>query len=109
MVLYGYKATSTDDRFMKLAAESTEVLSNKLVTGGGVWVVDMFPFCASSSPSLWKKPGLVSHDRNTTVRYIPSWFPGARFKRYAVEWKKLIEDFVNEPHEDCKQKIVSRL
>lgn len=46
MVLYGHKPTSDDDRFMKLAAESTEVLSNKLVTGGGVWVVDMFPFCA---------------------------------------------------------------
>jgi len=44
MVLYGYKVNSADDRFMKLAAESTEVLSNKLVTGGGVWAVDIFPF-----------------------------------------------------------------
>ena len=43
------------------------------------------------------------------MRYIPSWFPGAGFKRYAVEWKKLIEDFVNEPYEDCKRKIVSHL
>lgn len=34
---------------MKLAEESTEVLSNKLVTGGGVWAVDIFPFCASLS------------------------------------------------------------
>jgi hypothetical protein len=49
MVLYGHKVTSADDRFMKLAAESTEVLSNKLVTGGGVWAVDIFPFCASLS------------------------------------------------------------
>ena len=47
MVLYGYKVTSADDQFMKLAAESTEVLSNKLVTGGGVWAVDIFPFRAS--------------------------------------------------------------
>ena len=49
MVLYGHKVTSADDRFMKLAAESTEVLSNKLVTGGGVWAVDIFPFRASVS------------------------------------------------------------
>ena len=49
MVLYGHKLKSTEDRFMKLAAESTEVLSNKLVTGGGVWAVDIFPFCASIS------------------------------------------------------------
>lgn len=49
MVLYGHKITSADDRFMKLAAESTEVLSNKLVTGGGVWAVDIFPFCTPLS------------------------------------------------------------
>ena len=41
------------------------------------------------------------------MRHLPSWFPGAGFKRSAVEWRKLIEDFVNEPYEDCKQKIVS--
>ena len=108
-MLYGYKVTSADDRFMKLAAESTEVLSNKLVTGGGVWAVDIFPFCASAFSLCVERMVSVSHDWNITVRHIPSWFPGAGFKRSAVEWKKLIEDFVNEPHEDCKQKIVSRL
>ena len=43
------------------------------------------------------------------MRHLPSWIPGAGFKRYAVEWRKLIEAFVNEPYEDCKQKIVGRL
>jgi len=56
MVLYGHKVTSADDQFMKLAAESTEVLSNKLVTGGGVWAVDIFPFRAFA-PALWKEWG----------------------------------------------------
>jgi len=55
MVLYGYKVTSADDQFMKLAEESTEVLSNKLVTGGGVWAVDIFPFRAFAS--RWKEWG----------------------------------------------------
>jgi hypothetical protein len=40
------------------------------------------------------------------VRYLPSWFPGASFKRYAVEWRKLFENFVNESYEACKAKIV---
>ena len=52
-MLYGHKPASDGDRFMKLAAESTEVLSNKLVTGGGVWAVDIFPFCVLSF-SLWR-------------------------------------------------------
>ena len=43
------------------------------------------------------------------MKHLPSWFPGAGFKRSAVEWKKLIEAFVNEPYEDCRQKIVSHL
>lgn len=104
MVLYGHKVASEDDRFMKLAAESTEVLSNKLVTGGGVWAVDIFPFRASFS---LESSELVSDSPDFAVRYLPSWFPGAGFKRSAVEWKKLIEAFVNEPFEDCKEKIVS--
>jgi hypothetical protein len=49
---------------------------------------------------------LVSDARNFAVRYLPSWFPGAGFKRYAVEWKELIEAFVNEPFEHCKETMV---
>lgn len=109
MVLYGHKVTSADDRFMKLAAESTEVLSNKLVTGGGVWAVDMFPFCASlfSGAASCCFPVSDSPELLRAVRHLPSWFPGAGFKQSSVEWKKLIEAFVNEPYEDCKEKIVS--
>lgn len=104
MALYGYEATSPDDPLMKLAAESMDVLSDKLIAGGGIWAVDVFPIRAFLSPV---NPGLVNDSQNFAVRYLPSWFPGAGFKRSATKWKKLIEAFVREPYEDCIRKIVS--
>jgi len=83
LVLYGHKVTTSDDKFMHLASESMEVLSNKLVTGGGVWLVDVLPF----------------------LRFLPTWFPGADFKRKSIEWRKLIEDFVNEPYKAFKESL----
>ena len=41
------------------------------------------------------------------VRYIPSWFPGASFKRLAAEWKAAMERSVNVPYDLCVEKIVS--
>lgn len=52
LILYGHKVTSSDDRFMHLAADSMEIISNKLVTGGGVWLVDVLPF---RKPPLFSK------------------------------------------------------
>lgn len=41
------------------------------------------------------------------MRFLPTWFPGADFKRKSIEWRKLIEDFVNEPYEAFKESLVS--
>jgi len=43
-----------------------------------------------------------------TVKYIPSWFPGASFKRKAREWRKLSRDLIERPFEAVKHKMVSR-
>ena len=44
-----------------------------------------------------------------TVRYIPSWFPGAEFKRKAIEWREDSVAMLEEPFEMVKQKIVNSL
>ena len=43
-----------------------------------------------------------------TVKHIPSWFPGAQFKRDAEVWKSKMEAFVNEPYDFTKQQMVRR-
>lgn len=43
----------------------------------------------------------------TAVKYIPAWFPGAGFKRQAIEWRKIIETSIDMPADDLNKAIVS--
>lgn len=40
------------------------------------------------------------------MKYVPSWFPGAGFKRDAALWKGKMEAFVNQPYDYTKQQMV---
>lgn len=42
-----------------------------------------------------------------TVRFVPSWFPGAGFKRQAIVWQKRLSEIENTPFNWAKQQIVS--
>ena len=83
-VVYGYNATSSDDKYLLLAEESMNLLANEMVTGVGVWPVDVFPF----------------------LKYIPTWFPGGTFKIKAARWKERMEEFVNLPFIEAKKNAV---
>ena len=41
-----------------------------------------------------------------SVKYVPSWFPGAGFKRKAAEWKKELAKIDTIPHAWAKEQIV---
>lgn len=43
-----------------------------------------------------------------TVKYIPSWLPGAGFKRKAAAWKTVIERGADEPFQWVKNSMVGR-
>ncbi|TBU57403.1 cytochrome P450 [Dichomitus squalens] len=83
LIVYGYRVLSNADRLLEMADESLELLSNRIAAAGVVWLVDLFP----------------------PLKHIPSWFPGARFKRDAAVWKGKMEAFVNEPFEFTKQQM----
>ncbi|TDL20075.1 cytochrome P450 [Rickenella mellea] len=53
----------------------------------GVWLVDVMPF----------------------LRYIPSWFPGAGFKRTASIWSKKTNEFSNKPHAFVKRQMTNEI
>ncbi|PPR04944.1 hypothetical protein CVT26_012772 [Gymnopilus dilepis] len=79
-VVYGYEAVSNDDEFLGLAEECVGILANRIASGGGIWPVDVFPF----------------------LQHIPTWMPGAGFKRNAIKWRRKMEEFVNRPYEFVK-------
>jgi hypothetical protein len=51
-------------------------------------------------------PGAFLVDSITLLKYIPSWMPGAAFKRKANEWKSYASDMMNVPFEAAEVAIV---
>jgi len=82
-VVYGYEAKTINDPFLTLAEESVNILAH-IASGGGVWPVDIVP----------------------ALKYIPSWFPGAGFKRNAIRWKAKMEEFTERPFQYVKDSMV---
>ncbi|KDR68214.1 hypothetical protein GALMADRAFT_105117 [Galerina marginata CBS 339.88] len=79
-VVYGYPVSSSSDEYLLLAEEYMGLLSNEIASGTGLWLVDMVP----------------------ALKYLPSWFPGAGFKRKAAVWKPMLDAFVDRPYENSK-------
>lgn len=48
--LYGYHASTNDDKLLTLADECVDILSNRIAAGGGIWPMDIFPFCRCGVP-----------------------------------------------------------
>ena len=76
-IVYGHKVSASDDEYLLLAEKCMDLLSNKIAPSPGIWLVDVLP----------------------ALRFLPSWFPGASFKRKAVEWKAQVMEFVDRPFE----------
>ncbi|KAJ6555145.1 cytochrome P450 [Mycena vulgaris] len=84
-VVYGYEASSINDRFLNLGEECVDILSNRIASGGGIWAVDIFP----------------------SLKYLPTWAPGSSFKIKAAAWKARMEEFVNQPYNFVKTTLKS--
>jgi hypothetical protein len=44
-----------------------------------------------------------------TVKYIPSWFPGAGFKKTAAEYAAVAREALEKPHKFTVSQLVSSL
>ncbi|KAJ6452154.1 cytochrome P450 [Mycena vulgaris] len=52
-------------------------------------------------------PGAFLVDVIPALKYVPSWFPGAGFKRKAAEWNKATRDLLRLPFEQAKRNIAA--
>ncbi|PFH48216.1 hypothetical protein AMATHDRAFT_76851 [Amanita thiersii Skay4041] len=53
------------------------------------------------------RPGAYLVDYIPALKYIPAWFPGAKFKRQAKLWAEDITRTIDEPHKFVKQKMAT--
>lgn len=83
LVVYGHQVKSNDDEFLRLAEDCVDVLANRIASSGKIWPVDVFP----------------------SLKHIPLWFPGASFKRQAVRWKAMMQEFVDRPYNHALDEI----
>jgi hypothetical protein len=69
---YGMTVKPSEDPYVKLAED---MVRDIFVALGERHFVDLFP----------------------VLKYVPKWFPGAGFQRFAVESRKLVERVLEEP------------
>ncbi|KAJ7065509.1 cytochrome P450 [Mycena amicta] len=79
---YGIKVRAEADPYINMIEEAMHGLS--VATIPGAFLVDMFP----------------------VLKYVPSWFPGADFKRRAARWQKVRLDAVDVPFEETRKNVM---
>ena len=99
---HGYVTRAGDDPLVDLAHVANSQMS--VAIGLGRNHVDFFPL--SESLTL---PSIPQDTDTFTVKYIPSWFPGAGFKRRAKKYAAVLHDLVEIPHNYVKTQLVRYL
>ncbi|KAJ3983549.1 cytochrome P450 [Lentinula detonsa] len=82
-VAYGIRVQSKDDANIVAAEKMTTIF--KAAGMPGSFLVDIFPI----------------------LRYIPSWFPGASFKRKAKSWRGIFQKTITPPFMHVKQAMIN--
>ncbi|KAG1745658.1 cytochrome P450 [Suillus lakei] len=82
-ISHGYEVKENDDPFLDLAKRV--FADGSRATAPGAFMVDILPFLAK----------------------VPTWFPGAGFKRIARELRKNLEEMVSAPHKLVKDQMAA--
>jgi len=102
-VAYGYQVAEEGDPFVHIIEEGFR-LSNNLVVPGKYWV-EFMPFCQcylELNAQCAYFHSLILY----AVRFVPDWFPGAGFKRYAKRAARAMSDIDLRPFVWAKKEIV---
>ncbi|KAK0469549.1 cytochrome P450 [Desarmillaria tabescens] len=81
--VYGYDVEPNGDRFVHLADQA--LTSIRVAGAEGTFLVDYLPI----------------------LKYIPDWFPGAKFKKLAQTWSKDVEDMKEEPFKYASESLAN--
>jgi cytochrome P450 len=79
---YGYSVQDGSDALLKLARDASFTVEEAVQPGR--WMVDSFP----------------------ALRFVPTWFPGASWKRIGASFREIFDRFRNVPFAWTKEQIV---
>ncbi|KAI0771956.1 cytochrome P450 [Trametes elegans] len=85
MMSHGYEVQAENDPFVATVDEAMEQFA--VCTAPGAFLANIFPALA----------------------HIPSWFPGAGFKKTAAAWRRTLDEMCDKPHEFVKQQMAAGL
>ena len=102
-ITYGLDIQSHDDKYLQAAESAMDYAQEAMVPGA--FLVDTFPI-RSFSPQLPDPCTLLTI--HPEVKYVPEWFPGAGFKLFAKEARRLFELAVDGPLEYVKESLKVR-
>lgn len=97
---YGLNIESESDEFYATSEEAMHAVDLALLPGS--FLVDTFPLrecpsqCSCRNVFQYRPP---PH----TVKYVPAWFPGAGFKRFAMKAKKTFDKLADLPFQHVKE------
>ena len=83
-VTYDMDVTDMSNKYIENAQSSMHALS--VVQIPGRFWIDFLPF----------------------LRYVPRWFPGAYFKKFAEHYRPIINRMIDQPFDAVKAEVVSR-
>ena len=81
-ISYGIDVQESDDPFISLANDALEGISKAAVLG--TFWVDLVP----------------------SLKYIPSWFPGAGFQKKAAHWREVNASLSKNPFRYVEEQLV---
>ena len=100
-VVYGIDSKTYDDKFIQIAEAASETVALAMMPGK--FLVDIIParkcICISGL--------VVPFFDNHSVRYVPEWFPGARFQKLGRKWKATVDIFRSAPFDFTKNAMVN--
>lgn len=99
-ITYGLDIKSHEDRFLQTAERAVECAERAMVPGA--FLVDTFPIRPFIPRFLGSWAPLTVHPK---VKHVPKWFPGAGFKRFAENARRMFDVAVDGPLEYVKESM----
>jgi Cytochrome P450 len=103
-LVYGHQITSDDDPYLAIANRVGYALSNS--GSPASTPVDFFPI---REYARYRIVELVFDNTAITVKYFPSWFPGAYYAGFARDNRSAIEDLNEYPFKEVKRLMAREL